>query len=113
LDGSTNRDSKHEKQRAKYWVDLWGPDRSQESHRKIFVTSKRRWLTAAIFSPPPSAFRRVLTLAVQDGKLNRNPMKGVKFLPEPQKDRFFSDDELLRIRALMTIWWFGGTTAGQ
>jgi hypothetical protein len=60
-----------------------------------------------------SAFRRVLTLAVQDGKLNRNPMKGVKFLPEPQKDRFFSDDELLRIRALMTIWWFGGTTAGQ
>jgi hypothetical protein len=29
-------------------------------------------------------------------------MKGVKFLPEPQKDRFFTDDELLRIRALMT-----------
>jgi integrase len=48
-----------------------------------------------------SALRRMLTLAVQDGVLDRHPMKGLKFLPEPQKDRFFSDDELEHLKGFL------------
>lgn len=48
-----------------------------------------------------SALRRILSLAVKDGKLDRHPMKDVKFLPESQTDRFFGDDELTRIRDIM------------
>jgi integrase len=48
-----------------------------------------------------SALRRMLTLAVNDGKLLRHPMKGLKFFPEAQQDRFFSEDELRTIHQLM------------
>jgi integrase len=107
LDGSTNRDSKHEKQRAKYWADLWGSRPLSGITSEDLRHQQAKMVNSGDFQPATinryfSALRRVLTLAVQDGRLNRNPMKGVKFLPEPQKDRFFSDDELLRIRALMT-----------
>ena len=43
----------------------------------------------------------MLTLAVKDGRLSRNPMSGVKFLPEPQVERSFTDDELTKLKALM------------
>ena len=39
-----------------------------------------------------SAFRRMLTLAVQEHKINRHPMKGMKFLPEAHHDRFFTEN---------------------
>ncbi len=48
-----------------------------------------------------SALRRLLTLAVQEGKMDRHPMKGIKFLAEEQKDRCFTDDELSRLQGLL------------
>jgi integrase len=106
LDGSTNRDGKHEKQRAEYWSDLWGSRPLSGITSEDLRQQQAKMVSSGDFQPATinryfSALRRVLTLAVQDGKLDRHPMKGVKFLPEPQKDRFFSDDELVRIRALM------------
>jgi integrase len=49
-----------------------------------------------------SAFRRLLTLAVQEHKINRHPMKGMKFLPEAQHDRFFTEEELNQLHDLLS-----------
>lgn len=48
-----------------------------------------------------SALRRTFTLAVQEGKIDRHPMKGLKFLPEGQRDRFFTDEELASLQQLL------------
>jgi len=48
-----------------------------------------------------SALRRALTLAVQEHKLDRHPMKGLRFLPEGQRDRFFTDEELRRLHGVL------------
>src|SRR5262249_56190457 len=46
--------------------------------------------------------RRVFNLAIKDGHLERNPINGVKFLPEASTTRFLSDDELTRLRGVMS-----------
>src|SRR5438128_12666041 len=43
----------------------------------------------------------MLTLAVQDGLLQRNPITGIRFFPEEITTRFFDDQELNRIQELM------------
>lgn len=107
LQGSTNRDAKHEIQRAEYWAKLWGSRALSDITSEDIRQHQARMVSSGEYQPATinryfSALRRILTLAVQDGKLNRHPMKGVKFLPEAVKDRFFSDDELTKCRALMT-----------
>jgi len=106
LDGSSNRDRQHEKQRALYWASVWGvrplPAISFEDLRQ----HRAKMLASGDYSPATvnryySSLRRVLTLAVQDGKLDRHPMKGLRFLPEPQQDRFFSEDELSHLQKLL------------
>ena len=116
LAGSINRDRQHEEQRAVYWSDLWGhrllseltgedlrghQARMRHTPEEGESRESRKWAPATI-NRYFSSLRRILTLAVQEGKLSRHPMKGVKFLPEPQTDRFFSDDELLRLKAVMS-----------
>jgi len=105
LEGSSNRDQRHEYQRAMYWSDKWGhknlADITQEDIRQEQARMQRTgtWSDATT-NRYFSALRRVLTLAVQDGKLGRHPMKGIKFLPEPQQDRSFSQEELKAIQKL-------------
>jgi integrase len=106
LDGSTNLDSQHEKQRTDYWADLWGGRALSTITSEDLRQHQAKMVDSGDFQPATvnryySALRRVLTLAVQDGKLDRHPMKGVRFLPEPTKDRFFTDEELERIKGLM------------
>ena len=106
-ESSTNRDRRSEKHRGKFWVDLWGhrllKDLTltdlRQAQAKMLANNK--WKPATI-NRYFSALRRPLSLAVQEGLIPKNPMKGLKFLPEPIKDRFFTDDDLGRIKAFMT-----------
>jgi len=106
LSGSSNRDKLHEKQRMDYWSTLWG-SRALASvtaedvrhHRAVMLASGDH--SPATVNRYMSALRRMLTLACQENKINRHPMKGMKFLPEAQKDRFFSDEELCHLQQLL------------
>jgi integrase len=106
LAGSSNRDKKKEEQRAAYWSTLWGSRplaslaaEDIRQHRAVMQASGE-WKDGTI-NRYFSALRRLFTLAVQEGKLDRHPMKGIKFLPEAQRDRFFTDDELGHLRGLL------------
>ena len=106
LAGSSNKDKKKEQQRWGYWSTIWG-SRSLLSltaedirqHRAVMVASED--YAPATINRYMSALRRMLTLAVQENKIDRHPMKGLKFLPEPQEDRFFTDDELQHLQQLL------------
>jgi len=113
LEGSTNRDRLQERQRAIYWIEVLGNRNlsaiSNEDlrHHQAVMLAKRNEKGQPQWSPATvnryfSALRRILTLATQDGKLDRSPMRGIKFLPEPIKDRFFTDEELGKIKTFMT-----------
>ena len=108
LAGSTNKDKKKERQRWVYWSTLWG-SRSLVSltaedirHHQAVMQACGEFADSTI-NRYMSALRRALTLGVQENKIDRHPMKGTKFLPEPQKDRFFSDDELQRLHQLLPV----------
>jgi integrase len=106
LAGTTNRDKQHEEQRSKYWASILGDRLLSEissediRHHQAKMVASGEWKPSTI-NRYLSALRRMLTLAVNDGKLLRHPMKGIKFFPETQKDRFFSDDELNTIHQLI------------
>ncbi len=106
LAGSTNRGRQHERQRASYWAEALGSrsltDLTTEDLRQhqAKMVASGEW-TPATVNRYFSALRRILTLAVQDGKLPRHVMGGIKFFPEAQTDRFFTDQELKRLRQLM------------
>jgi integrase len=61
------------------------------------MRDKQKWSNGTI-NRHFGFIRRVLMLAVKDGKLTRNSVSGIRFLPEEHRTRFFSDDELLRLR---------------
>lgn len=106
LAGSANRDKKKEKQREEYWSTLWGA-RSLANVTAEDIRHQRAVMLASdelgnsTVNRYMSALRRILTLAVQEGKIDRHPMKGIKFLAEGQKDRFFTDEELSRLKGLL------------
>ena len=108
LAGSSNRDKLHEKHRTDYWVKLWG-SRALSSltteeirhHRAVMQASGD--YAAGTINRYMSALRRIFTLAVHEHKIDRHPMKGIKFLPESMKDRFFSDEELQHLRQLLPL----------
>lgn len=106
LEGTTNRDEQHEKQRSKYWSSIFGDRLLTEISSEDIRRHQAKMVAAGKWKPATinrylSALRRVLTLAVNDGKLLRHPMKGIKFFPEIQQDRFFSEDELKTMYQLM------------
>ncbi len=107
LDGTTNRDKQHEEQRSKYWATILGDRLLSEISNEDIRRHQAKMVAAGEWKPATinrylSALRRMLTLAVNDGKLLRHPMKGIKFFPEAQQDRFYSEDEFLTIHQLMT-----------
>ncbi len=99
-------DRQHERQRALYWADVLGSrplsgiSVEDLRHHQQNMLARGYW-THATINRYFSALRRILSLAVDDGKLDRHAMKGIRFLPEPQTDRFFTDDELASLRRLM------------
>lgn len=107
LEGSTNRDQRKERQRADYWSALWGARALKEISYEDLRQHRAKMLASGDYAPATvnrycSSLRRMMTLAVQDGVLDRHPMKGLKFLPEPQKDRFFSDEELQHLQRFLS-----------
>ena len=106
LSGSSSRDRLHEKQRMEYWSTLWGSRAIASVTAEDIRHHRALMLGSGDYSPATinrycSALRRILTLACQENKIDRHPMKGLKFLPEPMKDRFFTDDELLHLQQLL------------
>jgi integrase len=66
---------------------------------------RRQWSDATI-NRHFSFLRHVLMLAVKDGKLPRNAVSGLKFLPEAKRTRFFSETELMALRnAMAPVDW--------
>jgi len=106
LAGTTNRDQQHEEQRTNYWVSVFGDRLVSEISNEDIRRHQAKMLASGDWKPATvnrylSALRRVLTLALNDGKILRHPMKGLKFLPEEQKDHHFSVEDLKTIHALM------------
>lgn len=105
--GSTNRTRTQERQRGMYWATLLGHRLLRDLNLNELRKIQARMLESGKWKPATinryfSALRRPLSLAVQEGLISRHPMKGLKFLPEPVKDRFFTDEELGRMRAIMS-----------
>lgn len=106
LSGSSNRDKLHETQRMEYWSSLWGSRAVANLTAEDVRHHRAVMLASGDYSPATvnrymSALRRMFTLACQENKILHHPMRGIKFLPESQKDRFFSDEELSRLRVLL------------
>ena len=120
LEGCSNRSVANSRRYGRFWSLLLGNrtlrDISTEDLRRIQAQLKARYdldkAKGTRRKAPPtinryfSYLRHVLTLAVNDGKIDRNPISGVKFFPEAIKTRFLTDDEIYRLRHLMEprVW---------
>ncbi len=108
LEGSTNRNVSNERRYGRFWSLLFGKrlltDLSTDDLRRTQarLKAKGRWSPATI-NRYYALLRHALTLAVKDGKIDRNPVCGVKFFPEVQRTRFYSDAELTKLRKLMAV----------
>ncbi|MEC4680664.1 MAG: tyrosine-type recombinase/integrase, partial [Nitrospirota bacterium] len=69
-------------------------------HLQVQLKAKEQWKPPTI-NRDFGFLRHVLMVAVKDGKLTRNPVSGVKFFPEANRVRFFSDDELRHLHGLI------------
>jgi integrase len=121
LEGSTNRGIENERRYGRRWSLLLGKrlltDVSREELRQIQakmrnklkplpkgapkVTQQKHLWSDATINRHFAFLRHVLMLAVKDGKLNQNPMSGLKFFPEVKRTRFLTSDELERLKGLM------------
>jgi integrase len=103
LDGSTNRGIENERRYGRRWRLYLGnrllQDVSTEDLRRIQakMRDKNKWSNGTI-NRHFGCLRRVFTLAVKDGKLTRNPVSGLRFLPEEHRTRFLSDQELAHVQ---------------
>jgi integrase len=128
LEGSSNQSIINERRYGRFWSLLLGKRLmsaiSTEDLRRIQTRmkakhdeSKARETRQANSEPTkkkvkreksPSTINRhfaflrhVLTLAVKDGKLSRNPSSGIKFFPEARRTRFLFDPELTSLKGIM------------
>jgi integrase len=60
---------------------------------QVMFKAKDKWSNGTI-NRHFAFLRHVLMVEIRDGKLERNPITGLRFLPEEKTTRFFSDDEL-------------------
>jgi len=102
LEGSTNRNKVNEKRHGRFWKLLMGRRTlnqiSIEDCRRIQarLQARGKWKAATI-NRYMAFLRRVLMVAMRDGLIAQNPVSAVKFFPEEDRTRFFSDEELLQI----------------
>jgi integrase len=67
---------------------------------QAWATHRRAEVEPATVNRELSFLRRVFSVALANGLVERNPVKGVKFFPEPSgRVRFLSEDEECRLRA--------------
>ena len=64
------------------------------------LKGKGRWKPATI-NRYFAFLRHVLMIAVKGEKLRRNPVSSVKFFPEPETIRFYSDEEIIHLHKLI------------
>jgi hypothetical protein len=117
-EGSTNKGKGNELRYGRRWSLYFGgrllTDISTEDLRRIQArmrakmkaTNKskqpqRQWADATI-NRHFAFLRRVLSLAVKDGKLNRNPLSRFEFFDEEHRVRFLNDEELRRLKGVMS-----------
>jgi integrase len=106
LEGSTNRGIGNERRYGRFWIFLLGKKLltqiTTEDCRRIQAKLKARGrLKPATVNRKFAFLRRVLMIAVKDGKLNRNPVSGLKFFPEARRTRYFLAEELQHLQAVM------------
>ncbi|MDT7042929.1 tyrosine-type recombinase/integrase [Candidatus Nitronereus thalassa] len=103
LEGSTNRNLVNEKRHGRFWKLLLGKrtlgqitiEDCRRTQAKI--RAKGKWKPATI-NRYMAFLRRVLMVALKEGKISQNPVSSVKFFPEAEKVRFLTDEELLNLR---------------
>jgi len=115
IDGSTNRGILNERRYGRRWSLLLGSrlitqisvddlrriQAKMRSKLKIDKHTQSQWTDSTI-NRHFGYLRRVFNLAIKDGRLGRNPVSGIKFLPEASTTRFLSNDELTRLRGVMS-----------
>jgi len=115
FEGSTNRGVKNERRYGRRWSLLLGRrvlahitvddlrriQAKMRAKMKVNNETERQWTDATV-NRHFGYLRRVFNLAIKDGLLDRNPVSGIRFLPEASTTRFLSDDELSRIRGVMS-----------
>jgi len=106
LAGSTNRSLVTEKTIGKFWIALWGNRLITEItaedclHAQARLKAEGEWKPATI-NRRFAFLRHVLMLAMKDGQIPRNPVSSVKFFPESNRVRFFTDNELKSLHGLI------------
>ena len=108
LEGSTNKNIQNERRHGKFWSHLWGrktidqltTEECRRIQAKLLAKGNRKPSTINRYF---AFLRHVIMIAVKDGILDRNPVSGVRFFPEAEKVRYFSDEELKAVHPVMNI----------
>lgn len=103
LDGSTNRGIGNERRYGRRWQLYIGGRLLTDISTEELCRIQSRMLTKHKWSPGTinrhfSFLRHALMLAMKDGKLTKNPVSAIRFLPEEHRTRFLSDQELAQLR---------------
>ena len=106
LEGCTNRGIANERHYGRFWCLLLGKrvltQITTEDCRRFQAKMKARGtLKPATINRRFAFLRHLLMLAVKDGMLNRNPVSGLKFFPEPKRTRYLSEEELHHLQGVM------------
>lgn len=104
--GSANRGLHNEKRYGRFWKHLAGKrllrDVTTEDLRRIQAKLKEKGeKSPGTINRYFAYVRRVFSLAVKDGLLDRNPCTGIKFFPEAKRTRFLSDEEIGKLKGVM------------
>lgn len=108
LEGVTSPGLRNVHRYGKFWSKLLGrkllTEISADDLRHIQAKMKQKGTrTARTINRYFGALRRILNLAIADGLLPANPVKGVKFFSEPAgRLRFLSDREISNLRETLT-----------
>jgi len=103
VESSTTRNLDNEQRYGRRWQFYLGKrllhDVTTEDLRRLQakMKAKGKWSDATI-NRHFSFLRRVLMVAIKDGKLTRNPVSAIRFLPEEHRTRFLTDQELMQVR---------------
>ena len=108
LDGCTNRGVENERRYGRRWSLLLGnqilTQITLEDLRRIQAKMKARaqWSDSTI-NRHFAFLRHVLMIAVRDGRLDRNPVSGLKFFPEARRTRHLTPAELMELQNVMSL----------
>ena len=108
LEGSRNRGIVNERRYGRRWSLLLGNRLISQitteglRHIQAKMKARRQWSDGTI-NRHFAFLRHVLMVAVKDGKLARNPVSGIKFLPEERRTRFLTDGELTQLEKVMPV----------